>query len=359
MQSLRITFLLPGSSTSPCGGFKVVYEYANRLSRKGHQVTVVHPAMALKGTPLKDWPRRVASYVGHSIMGSYGPVRWFPINPDVRLLWVWSLHQRYIPDADVLVASAWQTAEWAGAYPENKGRPFYLIQDVEDWECPPDRLLATWKSSLKKITIANWLKETAASLGEESAYIPNGLDFERFGIDNPIQNRDPNQIIMLYHLRNSKGIADGLEALTIVRRSVPDLRVTLFGTPSQPSRLPAWARYHRSPPQAELRRLYNEASIFVAPSWTEGWGLTPCEAMLSGAAVAATNNGGHREFAFHEQTALVSPPKEPESLARNILRLIRDSDLRISLAERANQYIKRFTWDASVSTFEELVSQTD
>ena len=50
INSLRITFVLPFAGTYPCGGPKVVYEYANGLTRKGHLVTVVHPALTRADT---------------------------------------------------------------------------------------------------------------------------------------------------------------------------------------------------------------------------------------------------------------------------------------------------------------------
>ena len=78
--------------------------------------------------------------------------------------------------------------------------------------------------------------------------------------------------------------------------------------------------------------------------------------MMSGAALVATDIGGHREYACHEKTALLSPPKEPEILAENILRLIRDRNLRILLAKQGNDYIQQFTWKRAVDQFEALVS---
>ncbi len=40
---MKVTFVLPMYLTSPSGGFKVVYEYANRLAALGHQIAIVHP----------------------------------------------------------------------------------------------------------------------------------------------------------------------------------------------------------------------------------------------------------------------------------------------------------------------------
>jgi hypothetical protein len=39
---MNVHFVLPTDGTVPVGGYKVVYEYANGLVRRGHDVTVTH-----------------------------------------------------------------------------------------------------------------------------------------------------------------------------------------------------------------------------------------------------------------------------------------------------------------------------
>lgn len=358
--TLRITFLLPGPGHMPVGGFKVVYEYANHLSRRGHRVTVVHPARCLVNASYGHIWKRAIRYLQRSLNGSYRPDSWFRIDPEVKFLWVPSLDSQNIPDGDVVIASAWQTAEWAAEYPASKGRGCYLIQHWEAWagqegRCnPEDRVRATWKAPLKKIVIAHWLEDIATELGQDCAYIPNGLDFERFGLDKPIEARNGKQVMMLYHEQHPwKGTADGLKALSIVQAEVPDLRVTLYGTSVRHgARFPCWIEYHRLPKQNELRERYNDAAIFISPAWTEGWPLPPAEAMLCGAALVTTDIGGHREYAIQGETALLSPAKAPTELAANLLRLIRDQELRIKLARQGNEYIRQFSWKRAVGSFE-------
>ncbi len=43
---MKIVFILPQEGTQPIGGFKVVYEYANHLAKRGHKVHAVHLASA-------------------------------------------------------------------------------------------------------------------------------------------------------------------------------------------------------------------------------------------------------------------------------------------------------------------------
>jgi len=72
--------------------------------------------------------------------------------------------------------------------------------------------------------------------------------------------------------------------------------------------------------------------------------------------VVCTDIGGVKDFAFHEKTALLVPPKNPEAMASAILRLIRDEKLREKLRENAYQYIRQFDWNKSVERLEEILS---
>jgi glycosyltransferase involved in cell wall biosynthesis len=355
-KGLCITFLLPGPGHIPVGGLKVAYEYANGLSRLGHAVVVVHPASLYIDTPLKRKPRLMAGYIYRGMTGKYRPNSWFPLDSSVRMRWTPSLAARYVPDADVVIATAWQTAEWASQYPASKGRQFYLIQHLETWNGHLDRMYRTWTAPLEKIVIARWLERIALDLGQKATHIPNGLDFTKFYVQTPITERDPNSVAMLFQDYDWKGSADGVRALCIVREQVPDLRATLFGVPPRPPSLPGWIHYHSCPPQDILRGIYNSVAIFVAPSWAEGWPLPPAEAMMCGAALVGTDIGGHQEYAIHEETALLSPAKDPAGLAVNLKRLIDDPELRLRIARAGNAFIQQFTWDRAVRSMEQLLT---
>ena len=354
-KSLRISFLLPGAGRQPVGGFKVVYEYANHLSRRGHKITAIHPALLREDCSFREYMVSVAKYLSHRITGDFEPKHWFPVDSSVRLLWVPSLAARYIPDGDVVIATAWETAEWAMKYSNSKGKGYYLLQHLETWKGMEERVLATWQSPLVKLAISSWLMEIAENMNQAAFYVPNGLDFQKFALTVPPAERLRSSVMMLYHSSADKGSKDGLSALSTVQLRVPSLRVKLFGTSPRPRSLPTWAEYYRCPGQALLRELYNRAAVFVAPSWTEGWGLPPSEAMACGAAVAATDIGGHRTFAIHDETALLSPPKQPDKLATNILRLITDDRLRYRIALDGHRAIQQFTWDKSVEKLENIL----
>jgi glycosyltransferase involved in cell wall biosynthesis len=78
--------------------------------------------------------------------------------------------------------------------------------------------------------------------------------------------------------------------------------------------------------------------------------------MLCGAALVATDIGGHREYGIHEETALLSPAREPEKLAENVVRLVRCPELRTRLARQGHECIRKYRWREAVDSFEHLLN---
>jgi glycosyltransferase involved in cell wall biosynthesis len=356
---MNIVFLLPSSGHEPIGGFKIVYQYADGLVGRGHNVTVVHPSFLPSGpSTCETKVRRFGlSFVKQLLTGRWKPKNWFKFRNDVRLSWVPALNPLFLPKADVYVSTWWRTAELLAGW-RLRGQRIYLIQHYETWGGPEDRVKATWRAPLKKIVISRWLKTIADSMGETTDYIPNGMDTEQFACDIPQSARNATRLGMLYHSSDWKGSADGLAAVEIVRESFPTLEMDLFGVPAEPENLPEWIHYHRQPTQSQLRALYNRVAIFVAPSWAEGWSLPPAEAMMCGAAVVATDIGGHQEFCFDYKTALLSPMKCPEALASKIVELISDDALRIKISSGGMSNISKHTWDVALARFENVIGSS-
>lgn len=271
-RKLRVTFVLPRTGEWPAGGLRIVYEHANYLSRRGHVVSVVHPGRLRINPTRLDHVKNAVRYALRRVDGRYTPDSWLKMDPKVRLLCVPSLSERFLPDGDVVIATAWETAEWVSQYSRTKGRGFYFIQHLETWNGPEERVYATWKGPLQKIVPSKWLAEIARDLGETAIYIPYGMDVDAFQILTPSEERRPTQLMMLYHDLEWKGCEEGLEAMFLVREREPDLRAILFGVPPRPETLPDWIEYHQKPSPQLLRELYNRAAIFRSSEQDRGLG---------------------------------------------------------------------------------------
>ncbi len=356
---MRITFLMPGYVWSPSGGIRIVYEYANSLAERGHEVTVVHPrgvkpAPVLPRGSLLHWARMKADKLREWV--SKPTIDWQRLDPRVKLLFVPDSGARHIPDADAVFATTWYTVRSVLDFPAAKGEKFYLIQAYETWMGPKEMVDATWRSPLHKIVISKWLLELGKELGcKDLAYIPNAVNREKYRIGNPIEHRQ-GQVAMLFHAAKIKGAADGIEAVRIVREKYPHLRFVMFGTSRRQSWVPEWAEYYRNPPQGFIvDEIYNKSSIFISPSWTEGFALPPAEAACCGCAIVGTDSGGIREYVQHGVTGLLSSPKDAAALAANICLLLENEELRMTLAKACFDRLAEFTWERSATLLEDHI----
>ena len=116
-------------------------------------------------------------------------------------------------------------------------------------------------------------------------------------------------------------------------------------------------RVHLAGRQADIRRVYTEADIFVLPSRREGFPNVLLEAMAAGLpAVAADCPTGPREIIRGERDGLLVATENADALARALVRLIDDIDLRKRLGTEAVRVTDRYgaaeireRWTALVS----------
>ena len=94
----------------------------------------------------------------------------------------------------------------------------------------------------------------------------------------------------------------------------------------------------------ELLKAYAECDIFLAPSRFESFGLIAIEAMRYGKPVIAGNVGGLAEVVIDNKTGILVNPDSAEDIAKAILVLCQDSELRQSLGKNAAKaYEHQFT----------------
>lgn len=348
MNPLRIQFVLPFLVLT--GGNKCVMEYANRLQDRGHDVWLILG----HGSPSWKQPRGFATtwLRDHGLMHW---VDWFDIRvPVVR---VPNLEGPRLPAADVVVATDYYWAGHVHKMPASAGRKFYLIQAYEtDWIANKELADASYRYRMPHIVNASWVGRLLhEKFGTNSVKVIPAANYDQYDYRPDRSFRSPARCLMQYHTVSEKGVSDGIRAFEIAAQQVPGLKLTLFGTRTKGLQTPHTTRYNV--PEAEMSDLYHAHDIFVWSSIREGLG-TPCiEAMACQCAVATTDNGGSEEFAFHEETALVSPPGNPEALAQNVVRLAKDLALRKRLAKNSCAWVRRnITWDKACDGLEKVFS---
>ena len=351
---MKITFLLPHIRIS--GGEKVLLEYANRLQVMGCEVSLVVPA------PQPKWYRRIFM-AGHNAGTTLSPesIDWF--ENKIPVLVAPKLHSRYMPKADILVASSWQTARSAADMPADMGRKFYFVQHHESlWARDKEKASQTYRLPFTKIVVSTWLKEIMWNVYQQDAHLfINPVDRRQFFCAKKQWNR-PRKVCMLHHDYDWKGFSEGIQAVQRVRSQGYNLDVVVFGEKTDDP-MPLFKsagfefEYHYRPKQ--LQSVYSACDIYLCPSWHEGLGLPAMEAMACRCALVTTDTGGCRDYAIDGMTALVSKPRDIEGLARNLISLLSNDSLLERLSETGYQKIQEFSWDDNCRKLARLFQRMD
>lgn len=92
-------------------------------------------------------------------------------------------------------------------------------------------------------------------------------------------------------------------------------------------------------PNEQIARIYNAMSIVVAPSRYEGFGLTPIEAMATGAPVVAADTGAYAQMIDQGQTGYVFPVGEMQAFNRHLEELVSHPTRLAAMAHRCREKV--------------------
>ena len=92
----------------------------------------------------------------------------------------------------------------------------------------------------------------------------------------------------------------------------------------------------------EVDRLLSTAALFVFPSFYEGFGFPPLEAMARGCPVIVSNTASLPEVCG--KAAIYADPYDINSISKAILRVLQDKDLQSRLIKAGYKRVRKFTW---------------
>lgn len=214
--------------------------------------------------------------------------------------------------------------------------------------------------ALSKAIKAGFLGEPPFMPREQVDLIYSGVDTVRFkpGIDaaqiraDAGVDADAPLVALLARFQDVKG-HDVFQAMARqVVRQIPEARFIVAGENTQTSADNAYKTGILETAQtdpllknclrylgfrADTERVMAAADVVVCSSHFESYGMVNIEAMASGKPVVSTNKGGPSETVAHGETGYLVPPGDATELAKHVIDLLRDPDLRqrIGAAGRA------------------------
>ncbi len=312
---MRISLFLP--HVGVFGGVRRYLELGNAWSEQGHAVTLFHPDGTVPGwLPFAGaiMPLAAAREVEAELAFSGDPHTW-----------------------DAFRAHRSQRHVYYCVLERDPG----LARAIAD----PAVVLAANSTDLRRSVERRSRRPVLDGIG--------GIRLTQF---HPEPSRRPRDVLRVLvngrRSRPKKGTDLILAALESITNRVPRFEIVLFDSldaanardPRDGAALPANARYVLNPSQDELAELYRSAHVFLAAERKAGWCNTAIEAMASGCAVACTRSGT-RDFARHEETALVVPVRHAWLMARAARRLLSDEALRTRLEAAAPAAAIPWSWD--------------
>lgn len=150
-----------------------------------------------------------------------------------------------------------------------------------------------------------------------------------------------------------------LKAWEIVHQQMPDAQLYIVGPPKPETDLPGGVQWFgRVEDRAELRSLYNQASVFVMPSLFEPWGLVFAEAMGMGLPCIGVEIGATPEVIIDGETGFLVPSNEAKPIADTLIRLFENPRLAQQLGHQAHAMVgQKYSWDHIADIMAQRIAQ--
>jgi glycosyltransferase involved in cell wall biosynthesis len=217
------------------------------------------------------------------------------------------------------------------------------------------------------LAISQYVRDTIVDMGKPAAQVPTVLNaLDASGWDPDLDGSEVRRelgispeapvIASISRLFSWKGPTQLLDAAAIVAKEFPGLRVLIVGADevyvhggsytaelkAQVKRLGIEQNVIFTGHRRDAARILAASDLFTMPSFEEPFGVVFLEAMAMRKPVIGIDNGGTPEVVTQGKAGLLSPPWDVPTLADNIIKLLRDADLRRQMGEYGRKRVLEY-----------------
>jgi len=351
-KKLSIGIVCPYGWDTPGGVQNHVRDLAEFLISAGHNVSVLAPAIVEAQLPeyVVNAGKPISiPYNGAVARVLFGPkafarVRQWIASGDFDIL---HLHEPAIPSISLLAC-------WAAEGPmvgtfhaaAKHQKVIYAIGPI--LEPAIEKLSARIAvSEAARLTLTNHLETDAL-------VIPNGIYAKRYANGEPQQRWSGNTIGFIGRFEEPrKGLQVLLDALPIIARFAPDVRVLVAG-PGDPKdveesidpQLRHRFEFLGRISEKEKADFMSSVALYVAPNTGgESFGIILAEALAGGACVVASDIPAFDSLLGGGEFGALFESENSAELAKVVIELLRDSDKRGALSRKGKEHAQIFDWD--------------
>ena len=349
---LKIGIVCPYSWDTPGGVQNHIRDLAEFLITAGHEVSVLAPALDEEKLP--DYVVNAGKPISIPYNGAvarilFGPVAFSRVRQwisqgDFDLL---HLHEPAIPSISLLACWA-ADGPMVGTFHAAAKRQKIIFAIGPILEPAVEKLSA-------RIAVSEAARLTLTDhLDTDAIVIPNGIYASRYHDGVAQEKWQGNTIGFIGRFEEPrKGLSVLLEALPVIARFAPDVRVIVAGpgNPTEVEKTIDPQLRHRFQflgkiSEQDKANFMSSVSIYVAPNTGgESFGIILAEALAGGACVVASDIPAFDDLLGHGEFGALFQSEDPTDLAKVIIDLLRDDKKRFELAKAGRSRGQSFDWE--------------
>ena len=226
-------------------------------------------------------------------------------------------------------------------------------------------LRVIWKNASAIVANSNGLRDLALKFDSRFAIpiIPNGVDLDLYTSGD----RDPTapRLFSAGRIVHQKGLDLALRALSGLKELDWEWRIAGDGPQleflkrlAQELGIAERVTFLGWQSREQLIRQYQHANLFLFPSRHEGMPNAVLEAMASGLPVIASRIAGSEELVVHDETGLLFPSENVDSLRSALKQLLIDSSLRQSMGAASRRRVEEhYSWQSAAQQYALLLEK--
>ena len=211
---------------------------------------------------------------------------------------------------------------------------------------------AVLKRTDQIVTPSSYLVDVFREFALAAQPVPNNVDFSQFTHRQRTPLRPHLVCTRGFHTYYSIDVV--VKAFAEVQKEFPGAQLDLVGGGPMESTIRrlvseiklSGVNFCGVVSRQEIGKYYDRADIFINASRLDNMPVSILEAFASGTPVISTSPEGMRYLVEHGRTGLLCEPGNPDALAENVLRVLRDPELGLRLAASAFEDLRRYRWES-------------
>lgn len=330
------------------GGAEVrIHEIGKRLVQKGHSVKLI----------CENWP----GCKRHEFLDGIDIVR-PPLSGRYTIHLITPFLLNRFSDYDIVIDDIAHAIPWESEFFTNKpviGQIHHVHQEVLDFEINPilAKGIALSERSIKSykalIAVSESTKNALIDLGVSKniiKVIPNGINADFY---RPTAKSSLPTLLWVGRVKRYKRVDHVLLAFSIVQKQLPDAKLIIVGMGDDLERIKCMAErlgltnicFPGFVSEKVKAQLMASCWVVTSTSYVEGWGMTITECGASGTPAVAYNVPGLRDSVQNGETGLLVRDGDIEALAKAMLKVLQNVQLRVTLGENALRWTRKLNWD--------------